>query len=118
VRAWLSLPPVFVPAYPCTWVQVLPVAGGAEVSLWERPLAAPGHLSVVERAVMRGRRAPARPAPARMVVSALALPRPGPLRPDWTPGAAAAAATDDPLGSQRWSGLPAAADPRSGDRSG
>ncbi|HEV7655641.1 MAG TPA: metallophosphoesterase [Mycobacteriales bacterium] len=117
VRTWLALPPVFVPAYPCTWVEVLPAVGGAEVSLWERPLAAPGRLSVVERIVMRGRPAPSKPAPARKVVSARALPRPGPLRPDWTPGAAAAGASEDPLGSQRWSGLPAAADPRSGDRS-
>lgn len=57
VRAWFSLPPVFVAAYPCTW---------------------------------------------------LALPKPGALRPDWTPGAATAEATDDPLGSQRWAGLPTA----------
>jgi len=108
VRAWFSLPPVFVAAYPCTWLQVLPAAGGVKVSLWERPLAVTRRLSLVERVVMRGRPGPPRPAPARIVREELALPKPGALRPDWTPGAAAAAATDDPLGSQRWAGLPTA----------
>jgi UDP-2,3-diacylglucosamine pyrophosphatase LpxH len=108
VRAWLSLPPVFVPAYPCTWLQVLPAVGGITVSLWERPLAVVRRLSLVERIVMRGRPAPSKPAPPRTVREELALPRPGALRADWTPGAAAGAAGDDPLGSQRWAGLPAA----------
>jgi UDP-2,3-diacylglucosamine pyrophosphatase LpxH len=108
VRAWFSLPPVFVPAYPCTWLQVLPAVGGAQVSLWERPLSVVHRLSLLERLVMRGRPAPTTPKPARKVLEETALPRPGALRPDWTPGAAAAAATDDPLGSQRWAGLPSA----------
>jgi UDP-2,3-diacylglucosamine pyrophosphatase LpxH len=108
VRAWFSLPPVFVAAYPCTWLQVLPAVGGVQVSLWERPLAVGHRLSILERLVMRGRPAPHRPQPPREVLEELALPRPGALRPDWTPGAAAAAASDDPLGSQRWSGLPGA----------
>jgi len=108
VRAWLSLPPVFVPAYPCTWLQVLPAVGGVKVSLWERPLAVVRQLSLLERIVMRGRPAPSKPGPARTVREELALPHPGALRADWTPGAAAASATDDPLGSQRWAGLPAA----------
>jgi hypothetical protein len=108
VRAWLSLPPVFVPAYPCTWLQVLPAVGGVKVSLWERPLAVVRRLSLLERIVMRGRPAPSTPGPARTVREELALPHPGALRADWTPGAAAAAATDDPLGSQRWAGLPIA----------
>ena len=108
VRAWLSLPPVFVPAYPCTWLQVLPAVGGVKVSLWERPLAVVRQLSLLERIVMRGRPAPSKPGPARTVREELALPHPGALRADWTPGAAAASATDDPLGSQRWAGLPTA----------
>ena len=108
VRAWFSLPPVFVAAYPCTWLQVLPAAGGVKVSLWERPLAVTRRLSLLERVVMRGRPGPPKPAQARIVREELALPKPGALRPDWTPGAAAAAATDDPLGSQRWAGLPTA----------
>jgi hypothetical protein len=108
VRAWLSLPPVFVPAYPCTWLQVLPAVGGVKVSLWERPLAVVRRLSLLERIVMRGRPAPSKPGPARTVREELALPHPGALRADWTPGAAAASATDDPLGSQRWAGLPTA----------
>ena len=108
VRAWLSLPPVFVPAYPCTWLQVLPAVGGVKVSLWERPLAVVRRLSLLERIVMRGRPGPSKPGPARTVREELALPHPGALRADWTPGAAAASATDDPLGSQRWAGLPAA----------
>jgi hypothetical protein len=99
---------VFVAAYPCTWLQVLPAAGGVKVSLWERPLAVTRRLSLVERAVMRGRPGPPKPAPGRIVREELALPKPGALRPDWTPGAAAAEATDDPLGSQRWAGLPTA----------
>ena len=108
VRAWLSLPPVFVPAYPCTWLQVLPAVGGVKVSLWERPLAVVRRLSLLERIVMRGRPGPSKPGPARTVREELALPHPGALRADWTPGAAAAAATDDPLGSQRWAGVPTA----------
>ena len=108
VRAWLSLPPVFVPAYPCTWLQVLPAVGGVKVSLWERPLAVVRQLSLLERIVMRGRPAPSKPGPAHTVREELALPHPGALRADWTPGAAAASATDDPLGSQRWAGLPTA----------
>jgi hypothetical protein len=99
---------VFVPAYPCTWLQVLPAVGGVQVSLWERPLAVVQRLSLLERLVMRGRAAPSPPVPASKVLEELASPRPGELRPDWTPGAAAAAATDDPLGSQRWAGLPSA----------
>ena len=65
-------------------------------------------LSLLERIVMRGRPAPSKPGPARTVREELALPHPGALRADWTPGAAAASATDDPLGSQRWAGLPTA----------
>ena len=106
VRTWLALPPVFVPAYPCTWVEVRPAVGGAQVSLWERPLAVVRQLSVLERLAMRDRPAPTRPAPARIVREELAVPEPGALRPDWTPGAAAAAAADDPLGSRRWAGIP------------
>jgi UDP-2,3-diacylglucosamine pyrophosphatase LpxH len=108
VRAWFALPPVFVPAYPCTWTEVAPAVGGVRVSLWERPLAVVHRLSLLERLVMHGRPAPSRPAPARKVIEELAVPAPGALRPDWTPGAAAANASDDPLGSQRWSGLPTA----------
>jgi UDP-2,3-diacylglucosamine pyrophosphatase LpxH len=107
-RTWFALPPVFVPAYPCTWTEARPAVGGVQVTLWERPLAVVQRLSLLERLVMHGRPAPSRPAPARTVAEALALPVPGALRADWTPGAAAAATSDDPLGSQRWAGLPTA----------
>src|SRR5215218_5598566 len=39
VRAWLALPPVFVPTYPVTWVDIRARPDGVVVDLWERRLA-------------------------------------------------------------------------------
>ncbi|HEV7657599.1 MAG TPA: amino acid permease [Mycobacteriales bacterium] len=36
VFIWLSLPPVFVRSYPCTWLEVRPCVTGAVVTLWRR----------------------------------------------------------------------------------
>ena len=135
VRAWLSLPPVFVPAYPCTWIEVAPGAAAAAVRLWERPLAAAHRLSVIERLAMRDRPRAAKPAPARVTAEAAALPRPGPVRPEWStrrrPGALAGRryrlpalgrcprhrrAGTGPAGARPAGARPADAEPASGER--
>jgi hypothetical protein len=68
VRAWLSLPPVFVPTYPVNWVDVQATGDGVAVSLWERRLAVRRRLGRIERLVARRPLPPADAAPP--VVSA------------------------------------------------
>jgi UDP-2,3-diacylglucosamine pyrophosphatase LpxH len=74
VRAWLSLPPVFVPTYPVNWVDVQSTPDGVEVTLWERRLAVARRLGRIERLVARRPLPPADAAPptvaARVVVPA------------------------------------------------
>lgn len=54
VRAWLGLPPVFVPTYPCTWADATVTQAGIAVSLWERRLPARRRLTLIERLVTAG----------------------------------------------------------------
>jgi UDP-2,3-diacylglucosamine pyrophosphatase LpxH len=77
VRAWLSLPPVFVRSYPCTWLEVRPSVSGAVVTLWRRPLAVTRSLSLVERLAMRDRPPSRRGGRAELVSTAVASSRPG-----------------------------------------
>jgi hypothetical protein len=79
VRAWLSLPPVFVRSYPCTWLEVRPCVSGAVVTLWRRPLAVTRTLSVVERLAMRDRPPSRRGGRPELVATAVAVSRPAPL---------------------------------------
>ena len=51
VRAWLGLPPVFVPTYPCTWADATVTKAGIAVSLWERRLPVRCRLTLIERLV-------------------------------------------------------------------
>jgi UDP-2,3-diacylglucosamine pyrophosphatase LpxH len=70
VRAWLGLPPVFVPSYPCTWIEVDTSTEGVEVRLWERSVAVPRRLFAVERLLARGKLPPADDRPPRVLDSA------------------------------------------------
>jgi UDP-2,3-diacylglucosamine pyrophosphatase LpxH len=70
VRAWLGLPPVFVPGYPCTWIEVDTSTKGVEVRLWERSVAVPRRLFAVERLLVRGKLPPADGRPPRVLDSA------------------------------------------------
>src|SRR5919108_1662639 len=63
VRAWLSLPPVFVPTYPVNWVEVQATGEGVVVALWERRLAVRRRLGRIERLVARRALPPAHAAP-------------------------------------------------------
>jgi hypothetical protein len=70
VRAWLGLPPVFVPTYPCTWIEVDPASQGVEVRLWERRVAVPRRLFAGERLLARGKLPTAESQPPRLLDSA------------------------------------------------
>jgi hypothetical protein len=74
VRAWLSLPPVFVPTYPVNWVDVQAAPDGVVVTLWERRLAVARRLGRIEWLVARRPLPPADAAPptvaARVVLPA------------------------------------------------
>src|SRR6266545_539361 len=73
VRAWLSLPPVFVPTYPMNWVDVQATGDGVVVTLWERRLAVTRRLGRIERLVARRPLPPADAAPAT-VAARVVLP--------------------------------------------
>jgi UDP-2,3-diacylglucosamine pyrophosphatase LpxH len=64
VRAWLSLPPVFVPTYPVNWVDVRATGDGVVVALWERRLAVRRRLGRIEWLVARRPLPPGDAAPA------------------------------------------------------
>ena len=70
VRAWLSLPPVFVPTYPVNWVDIQAGGEGVAVELWERRLTVTRRLGRIERLVAR-RPLPADAAPAQVVARAV-----------------------------------------------
>jgi UDP-2,3-diacylglucosamine pyrophosphatase LpxH len=70
VRAWLGLPPVFVPTYPCTWIEVDTSSQGVEVRLWERAVAVPRRLFLTERLLARGKLPTAEGQPPRVVAGA------------------------------------------------
>jgi UDP-2,3-diacylglucosamine pyrophosphatase LpxH len=80
VRAWLGLPPVFVPAYPCTWIEVQTPAQGATVALWERSVAIQHRLNLVERLLARGPLPTSRAQPAKVIASAVLAYEPAPSR--------------------------------------
>jgi UDP-2,3-diacylglucosamine pyrophosphatase LpxH len=67
VRAWLSLPPVFVPTYPVNWVDIQAGDEGVAVELWERRLSVTRRLGRIERLVARRPLPPAGAAPAQVV---------------------------------------------------
>jgi hypothetical protein len=71
VRAWLALPPVFVPTYPVNWVDVRVRPDGVAVDLWERRLAVTRRLGHIERLVARRPLPPDTAAPAQVVASAV-----------------------------------------------
>jgi hypothetical protein len=71
VRAWLSLPPVFVPTYPVNWVDIGATEEGVAVELWERRLAVTRRLARIERLAARRPLPPADAAPARVVARAV-----------------------------------------------
>jgi hypothetical protein len=71
VRAWLSLPPVFVPTYPVNWVDVQATDEGVAVDLWERRLAVTRRLSRIERLAARPPLPPDGAAAAQVVARAV-----------------------------------------------
>src|SRR5215216_7050307 len=71
VRAWLALPPVFVPTYPVNWVDVQAAPEGLAVDLWERRLAVTRRMGKIERLVARRPLPPADAAPAQLVARAV-----------------------------------------------
>jgi UDP-2,3-diacylglucosamine pyrophosphatase LpxH len=71
VRAWLALPPVFVPTYPVNWVDIQAAPEGLAVDLWERRLAVTRRLGRIERLVARRPLPPADAAPAQVVARAV-----------------------------------------------
>jgi UDP-2,3-diacylglucosamine pyrophosphatase LpxH len=71
VRTWLSLPPVFVPTYPVTWVDIQATAGGVAVDLWERRLAVIQRIGRIERLAARRPLPPADAAPPKVVARAV-----------------------------------------------
>ena len=71
VRAWLALPPVFVPTYPVNWVDVQATGEGVAVDLWERRLAVTRRMGKIERLVARRPLPPADAAPAQLVARAV-----------------------------------------------
>jgi Calcineurin-like phosphoesterase len=71
VRAWLALPPVFVPTYPVNWVDIRARPDGVAVDLWERRLAVTRRLGHIERLVARRPLPPDTAAPAQVVASAV-----------------------------------------------
>jgi hypothetical protein len=71
VRAWLSLPPVFVPTYPVNWVDIRATPEGVAVDLWERRLAVTRRLGKIERLVARRPLPPDGAAPAQVVAGAV-----------------------------------------------
>jgi hypothetical protein len=80
VRAWLGLPPVFVPSYPCTWIDVQTTAQGATVALWERSVAIQHQQNLVERLLARGPLPTSRAQPAKVIASAVLAYEPAPSR--------------------------------------
>jgi hypothetical protein len=80
VRAWLGLPPVFVPSYPCTWIDVQTTAQGATVALWERSVAIQHRQNLVERLLARGPMPTSRAQPAKIIASAVLAYEPAPSR--------------------------------------
>jgi hypothetical protein len=80
VRAWLGLPPVFVPSYPCTWIEVQTTAQGATVALWERLVAIQHQQNLVERLLARGPLPTSRAQPAKVIASAVLAYEPAPSR--------------------------------------
>jgi hypothetical protein len=71
VRAWLALPPVFVPTYPVNWVDIQAAPEGLAVDLWERRLAVTRRLGRIERLIARRPLPPADAAPAQIVARAV-----------------------------------------------
>jgi hypothetical protein len=71
VRAWLALPPVFVPTYPVNWVDIQATGEGVAVDLWERRLAVTRRMGKIERLVARRPLPPADAAPAQVVARAV-----------------------------------------------
>jgi UDP-2,3-diacylglucosamine pyrophosphatase LpxH len=71
VRAWLSLPPVFVPTYPVNWVDIQAGGEGVAVELWERRLPVTRRLGRIEHLVARRPLPPADAAPAQVVARAV-----------------------------------------------
>jgi hypothetical protein len=69
VRAWFGLPPVFVPTYPCTWIEVETSSEGVGVRLVERSVAVPRRLFLIERLLARGRLPTADGQPPRVLAS-------------------------------------------------
>lgn len=70
VRSWLGLPPVFVPTYPCTWIEVDTGGQGVDVRLWERRVALPRKLYLLERLLARGKLPTSQSQPPRVLASA------------------------------------------------
>jgi hypothetical protein len=87
VRAWLGLPPVFVPAYPCTWVDATVTPAGIAVSLWERRLPVRRRLTLIERLATAGR-----------------LPRTRATRPHVLTSAAVTTVASPCLAAEEWAG--------------
>jgi UDP-2,3-diacylglucosamine pyrophosphatase LpxH len=71
VRAWLALPPVFVPTYPVNWVDIRATPEGVSVDLWERRLAVTRRLGRIERLIARRPLPPADDAAAQVVARAV-----------------------------------------------
>jgi hypothetical protein len=71
VRAWLALPPVFVPTYPVNWVDIQATGEGVAVDLWERRLVVTRRMGKIERLVARRPLPPADAAPAQVVARAV-----------------------------------------------
>ena len=71
VRAWLSLPPVFVPTYPVNWVDIQATGEGVVVELWERRLPVTRRLGRIELLVARRPLPHADAAPAQVVARAV-----------------------------------------------
>jgi len=79
VRARLSLPPVFVPAYPVNWVEVGSEAEGVVVALWQRRLKVEKRRLELLEWLAAKRPLPSHGAQgARVVASALVAPRTAP----------------------------------------
>ena len=69
VRAWLGLPPVFAPAYPCTWIEVDTSVEGVRVALWQRDVEIRRRLNLAERLLARRPLPPVAPSPPRVLRS-------------------------------------------------
>jgi hypothetical protein len=67
VRAWLGLPPVFAPAYPCAWVEVDTSLEGVRVALWQRDVEIRRRLNLAERLLARRPLPQVAPSPPRVL---------------------------------------------------